>query len=147
MTQESGTPAPGRNRNWVWPAAIAILAIGIVLTLFGQRPPSKGGVPTEITVAEAVVMQEQGSFLLDVREPDEWAQTHIAGATLIPLGELDKRISEVPRDRDVVVVCRSGNRSKHGRDVLLAAGYPRVANMAGGMIAWKAEGHPTVSGP
>lgn len=147
MTQGSATPASGRNRTWMWPVAIAVLAIGIVLALFGQRPPSKGGVAPEVTVAEAVAWQDKGSFLLDVREPDEWAQAHIAGATLIPLGELEKRVAEVPRDRDVVVVCRSGNRSKHGRDVLLAAGYPRVASMAGGMIAWKAEGHPTVSGP
>src|SRR5512146_1888777 len=106
MTQGPATPASGRNRTWMWPVAIAVLAIGIVLALFGQRPPSKGGVAPEVTVAEAVAWQDKGSFLLDVREPDEWAQAHIAGATLIPLGELEKRVAEVPRDRDVVVVCR-----------------------------------------
>jgi len=147
MTRESAAPAPGRNRYWIWPAAIAVLAVGVVLALFAQRPSPKTAMAPEIPVAAAAAMQEKGSFLLDVREPDEWAVAHIAGATLIPLGELEKRVAEVPRDRDIVVVCRSGNRSKHGRDVLLAAGYPRVASMTGGLMAWKAEGRPTVSGP
>ena len=60
--------------------------------------------------------------MLDVRQPDEWAAGHIEGATLIPLGELADRVAEVPADRQVVVVCRSGNRSAQGRDILLGAG-------------------------
>jgi rhodanese-related sulfurtransferase len=77
----------------------------------------------------------------------EWAAGHIEGATLIPLGELAARITEVPRDRDVVVVCRSGNRSAQGRDILLGAGYPAVTSMAGGMNDWAASGRPVVMGP
>ena len=84
--------------------------------------------------------------MLDVREPDEWAAGHIEGATLIPLGELAARAKEVPADRQVVVVCRSGNRSAQGRDVLLSAGLSSVTSMAGGMNDWAASGKPVVTG-
>ena len=102
--------------------------------------------PAEVSVAEALTLREAGAYVLDVREPSEWAAGHIAGATLIPLGELASRVNEVPRDRQVVVVCRSGNRSAQGRDVLLAAGHPSVTSMAGGMNDWAAAGYPTTTG-
>jgi len=85
--------------------------------------------------------------VLDVREPEEWAQVHIPGATLIPLGQLAARVDEVPRDRPVLVYCRSGNRSQEGRDILLRAGFTRVTSLRGGIKAWAAAGLPTVSGP
>lgn len=100
----------------------------------------------EVSVGEASRLRDAGAFMLDVREPDEWAAGHIEGATLIPLGELAARASEVPADRQVVVVCRSGNRSAQGRDVLLGAGLPSVTSMAGGMNDWAASGKPVVTG-
>ena len=102
--------------------------------------------PAEVPVAEALALRESGAFVLDVRQPDEWAAGHIPGATLIPLGDLSARIAEVPKDRQVVVVCRSGNRSAQGRDILLGAGYPSVTSMAGGMNDWTAAGYPTETG-
>ncbi len=102
--------------------------------------------PAEVSTAEAKALQDGGAFVLDVRQPDEWAAGHIQGATLIPLGELATRLAEVPNDRQVVVVCRSGNRSAQGRDILLGAGYPSVTSMAGGMNGWTAAGYPTASG-
>jgi rhodanese-related sulfurtransferase len=102
--------------------------------------------PAEVSVQEASAMQAAGAFMLDVREPDEWAAGHIPGATLIPLGELANRTSEVPADRKVVVVCRSGNRSAQGRDILLGAGFASVTSMAGGMNDWTAAGLPTEQG-
>jgi rhodanese-related sulfurtransferase len=147
MNQGTGAPASDRSRNWPWLAVVVLLAAGLLTALLWKRPATKIALPQEISVAEAVAKQEQGIFLLDVREPDEWAAGHVSGSTLIPLGELEGRVAEVPRDREIVVICRSGNRSRHGRDVLLAAGHTRVASMAGGLLAWKAEGHPTVTGP
>ena len=102
--------------------------------------------PAEVDVATAAALQAAGAFMLDVREPDEWVQGHIEGATLIPLGQLAARVAEVPQDRQVVVVCRSGNRSAEGRDVLAGAGYPSVTSMAGGMNDWAASGYPPTSG-
>lgn len=100
----------------------------------------------EVDVAAASALQGNGAFMLDVREPDEWAAGHIDGATLIPLGELEARVAEVPTDRQVVVVCRSGNRSATGRDILLGAGHPSATSMAGGMNAWAAAGNEVVTG-
>jgi rhodanese-related sulfurtransferase len=80
--------------------------------------------------------------LLDVREQAEWDEYQIPGATLIPLGELAERVDELPKDEEIVVVCRSGNRSQEGRDILLQAGFSKVSSMAGGMIEWRDAGHP-----
>ena len=75
-------------------------------------------------------------FLLDVRQPQEFRQGHIAGAKLIPLGELDHRIKEVPRDREIVCICASGHRSVPAVQILKAAGYT-ASSMKNGMIAWQ----------
>jgi rhodanese-related sulfurtransferase len=102
--------------------------------------------PAEVAVDEASRLRDAGAFVLDVRQPEEWAAGHIPDATLIPLGELASRIAEVPADRQVVVVCRSGNRSAQGRDILLGAGHASVTSMAGGMNDWTAAGYPTTTG-
>lgn len=137
-------------------AAIAFSAAacgpgGAAATATPAAPTPVAGAPAalaaEISVDEASRLRDAGAFVLDVREPDEWAAGHIEGATLIPLGELAARASEVPADRQVVVVCRSGNRSAQGRDVLLGAGLPSVASMAGGMNDWAGSGKPVVTGP
>ena len=103
--------------------------------------------PAEISVAQAAAKRDAGAFILDVRQPDEWNETHIPGATLIPLDKLEARVNEVPKDKEVVVVCRSGNRSKPGRDALKAAGFTQVTSVTGGLKDWKAAGLPTVTGP
>lgn len=87
---------------------------------------------------------EEAPVLVDVREPWEWLVSSLEdhGARLIPLGELEDRMGEVPRDRPVVVYCRSGQRSATATRALLEAGYPRVANLAGGMLAWARDVEP-----
>ncbi len=81
-------------------------------------------------------------FLLDVREPWEYAQGHVGEATLIPLGELEQRAQEVPRDRPVLVICHSGQRSQAAAGYLLHLGYRDVANVDGGTGAWIERGYP-----
>ncbi len=66
---------------------------------------------------------------------------------LFHLGELTARLSEIPKDRNIVVVCRSGNRSAVGRDLLLNSGFANVTSMAAGMNSWQARGYPVVTGP
>ena len=80
--------------------------------------------------------------IIDVREPAEFggALGHISGAKLIPLGELAKRAGEVSRDKPVVTVCRSGARSAQAVALLQKAGLSEVANLAGGMLRWRADG-------
>jgi rhodanese-related sulfurtransferase len=109
--------------------------------------PLAANLPAEISAAEASAKRDAGAFVLDVREPDEWKESHIPGSTLIALGELEARVEEVPRDREVIVVCRSGNRSRAGRTILVDAGFTQVTSLAGGLKAWAAANLPTVAGP
>jgi len=108
---------------------------------------STAPLPADISVAEAAAKRDAGAFILDVRQPAEWNAAHIPGATLIPLDQLEARMNEVPKDREVVVVCHSGNRSKQGRDILKNAGFTQVTSMSGGLTQWTAAGNPTVPGP
>ena len=82
-------------------------------------------------------------LLVDVREDSEVAAGRIPTAIHIPLGELSARLGEIDRSRDVIAVCRSGNRSSRATALLRSAGYT-VDNMTGGMMAWQAAGLPTV---
>ena len=95
-------------------------------------------------------LEERGASVqvLDVRERDEWdgALGHIRGAKWIPLGELPARIGELERGRPVVAVCRSGARSAQAVSVLSKAGFKDVANLAGGLVRWRAEGHSVEGG-
>jgi rhodanese-related sulfurtransferase len=86
--------------------------------------------------------------ILDVREPQEFTGPlgHIRGAVLIPLGELAARAGELARDRPVVAVCRAGSRSAQATVILKEAGFGEIANLAGGMLRWRAEGHPIEGG-
>lgn len=126
---------------------LVVLAVVAGVLLNQNRGAAAGTVPAEISVAQAADKQEAGAFILDVREPNEWADFHIPGATLIPLGQLESRLAELPQDQEIVVVCRSGNRSATGRDVLKNAGFENVTSMAGGMNEWRSAGYPVVTGP
>lgn len=131
---------------WTGLGIVLVVLIGAVLFKPGNSATADT-LPLEISVPEASSMRDAGAFVLDVREPDEWNESHIPGATLIPLGELASRVNDVPKDQEIVVMCRSGNRSQQGRDILLAAGFTNVTSMAGGINQWKAAGFETVSGP
>lgn len=111
-----------------------------------SAPVSLAPLPTQVTAQEAEALREQGAFVLDVRQASEWVDGHVPGATLIPLDQLPARVGEVPRDRPVVVICRTGNRSAAGRDILLAAGFPAVTSVDGGIGAWESAGLPIKTG-
>jgi rhodanese-related sulfurtransferase len=85
-----------------------------------------------------------GGWLLDVREPYEWAAGHVPSATHIPLAQVNDRSAEIPRDGTVYVICRSGVRSARVVLALAAAGWQAI-NVAGGMQDWAAAGRPMVS--
>ncbi len=136
------------NRFPLWVVLLAIALIGGAAILFtNNSPAATSALPLEISVSQAAQLREQGAFVLDVRQPEEWNELHVPGATLIPLDQLPQRVSEVPKDKDIVVICRSGNRSQAGRDILLKAGYESVTSVNGGILAWRNAGYPTVSGP
>ena len=116
--------------------------------LSGSQPFGGGGgaattsLAPQISVNEAYSMYQNGAFVLDVRTDEEWNEFHAPNTTLIPLDQLAARVNEVPRDREIVVVCRSGNRSQQGRDILLNAGFENVTSMTGGLNEWRSLGYP-----
>ncbi|MES2658266.1 MAG: molybdopterin-synthase adenylyltransferase MoeB [Verrucomicrobiota bacterium] len=84
----------------------------------------------------------QGNYdglLIDVREPDEYAVTHIEGSRLIPLKTLPEQLDSLPKDREILVHCKAGGRSAKAVQLMLDHGYTRVKNVTGGMDAWLAE--------
>lgn len=122
---------------------LAVVALVIYLILqVGNSKNSVTSLPGEISVSEAYAKYQNGAFLLDVRTPEEWNEFHAPNTTLIPLDQLASRLNELPKDKEIVVVCRSGNRSQEGRDILLGAGFTQVTSMQGGLNEWRASGYP-----
>jgi rhodanese-related sulfurtransferase len=136
-----------KSKIWVWILLAVVVVAAIFFLLSNNKSASVQALAKEITPAQAAQYQKDGAFILDVREPAEWNAGHISGAVLVPLGDLPSRLNEVPKEKDIVVVCRSGNRSATGRDILLQAGYPKVTSMGGGMNQWIAAGLPIVTVP
>jgi rhodanese-related sulfurtransferase len=110
--------------------------LGILEALFG-RTAVEGTSP-----ASAAELVEAGAYLLDVRTPGEFTAAHIPGAKNIPLDVLERRAAEVPKDRTVVVACRSGSRSRMAIGRLKALGYTDLVNLDGGLMAWQSADLP-----
>jgi adenylyltransferase/sulfurtransferase len=100
----------------------------------------------QIAVRELERRMKSGQpfILLDVREPFEFEMAQIEGANLIPLGELPARWQELDRDKEIFVFCHSGVRSAQAAEFLRSTGFPKVANVAGGIGAWSEEIDPNV---
>ena len=97
-------------------------------------------VPT-ITVRDAwerlsSKQKQEVPVLIDVREPREFERNHAKGARNIPVNQVMQRLGEIPKDRDVLVICQSGNRSGSAAKALMQAGYTRIFNVSGGTGAW-----------
>lgn len=105
------------------------------------------GVPS-VSVQEAAELQggETGALIIDVREPNEYAQIRARGAVLLPLGRLNGRVRDLPRDREILLMCRTGGRSQNATQFLAANGFENVTNVSGGIVAWHRAGLPTSSG-
>jgi adenylyltransferase/sulfurtransferase len=104
----------------------------------------KNGIP-QLTVKELKARIDAGedAYLIDVREPYEYQIAQIGGK-LIPQNEVPNRLAEIDREREVIVHCRSGARSQRIAEYLKQVGYPRVVNLAGGILAWSDEIDPKV---
>ena len=109
-----------------------------------QEKNVKNGIP-QLTVKELKARRDAGEdiFLLDVREPYEYQIAQIGG-TLIPQNDVPNRLAEIPREREIIVHCRSGARSQKIAELLKQSGYKDVANVAGGILAWADEIDPSL---
>jgi rhodanese-related sulfurtransferase len=99
----------------------------------------------EVGFDQLAAAMETGAPVIDVRNPDEYAEVRIPGVRLIPLPELAERMDEVPKGEQVFIVCAGGVRSLTAAEALNAAGFDTVS-VAGGTNGWAAEGRPTESG-
>lgn len=125
--------------------ALVALVVYLIASSAGGGT-SASGMAAEISVDEAYQMYQDGTFVLDVRTQEEWDEYHVPNTTLIPLDELPNRVSEVPQGQKIVVICRSGNRSDDGRDILRQAGYD-ATSVTGGVKEWYAKGYPIEGAP
>lgn len=86
-----------------------------------------------------------GAYVIDVREPMEYLAGHVPGAELVPMSRITSYLDRLPRDREVFVICQSGNRSLSMTSLLERMGIQAV-NVEGGTSAWAARGRPVVAG-
>ena len=113
-------------------------------------PPafSEASITRNLAPGEAfeLVSQRNDVFLLDVRTLGEYQQARLEGAQLIPIDQLVSRLSEVPRNRPVLVYCAVGSRSAQVVNYLARSGFPEVYNLSGGIYAWAGNGLPILKG-
>lgn len=138
--------SPSRLRSWLWPA-LGLLAVLAVAFLIIQPELSTLSYPQEITAAEAAAKREAGALILDVRSEAEWKAAHIPGSALISLPHLADWSREVPRRREVILVCANAEQCAEAFAILRAAGVPALSRMTGGLEAWQAAGYPVESEP
>ena len=108
----------------------------LMKALFGSPLPS-----TSAAEVSEKLKNGKRPLVVDVRQPDEYNRGHINGAKLIPLGELSGRLKELPKNKEIVLVCATGNRSRSATKILVREGYEAV-NMNGGMMSWARSGLP-----
>lgn len=90
--------------------------------------------------AKALLDRNKNIYLLDVRTPQEYSQGRIAGSVLIPIGESERRVREVPKNKTIVVYCAVGSRSRSVAGFLALQGYREVYNMTDGIVGWYRNG-------
>lgn len=131
------------SRNPAWVVAAFAIAIGIAM----MSPSRKPSVP-EVDVVAAKALIDSGATVIDVREKEVSAGSHIAGAMLIPLSALSQSLNTLALDRTkpIVVYCNEGtSRGPDGTAALHRAGYTNAVNLKSGIEGWRAAGLPTSS--
>ena len=127
---------------------VVIIAVSALIIYYTQiHLPSTTISFGDITVEEAKSLVESNVSLIivDVRTREEYDSGHIEGAILIPVSELEGRINELSKEEELLIYCRTGNRSSNSVNILKANGYTKIFHMNDGIIAWIQAGYPTVN--
>ena len=118
-----------------WIRVCFVIMVALLAAGCSQSP---AGASVDVSVDEALrLWQAKEAILIDVRTPAEYRDGHIPGVVNIPLAEIEKRLGEIPKDKKVVLICRTGNRSAQGTKFLRGKGFENVFNSTGGMSTWK----------
>jgi phage shock protein E len=125
--------------------------VPFLLVLFLSGCLGNGGAWERVDVEafDEAIKEDNGGFLLDVRTTSEWEQDgHLENATLIPHTDLEDRVSELPEDKDTLILlyCRSGNRSQDAAQTLQDMGFTNLIELESGITGWKNAGMPVVYG-
>ena len=120
------------------PAAVAAVAPATPAQSVEAAPAAEApkATITDIDWNRALEMSRAGAVLIDVRTPAEVAEGMAPGAINIPLQEIEQRLSEFPKDKDLLIYCRSGKRSMAASNFLIENGYDKVFNVVGGFLAF-----------
>ncbi len=113
-----------------------VLGIVVIWFIYSRFSPVTGLQELHASDFQKELLDSKNMILIDVREKAEVQQGFIAGAVHIPLGQLANRLNEVPKDKKVMLYCRSGSRSRQAAKVLLDNGYEQVTHLQGGILAW-----------
>jgi rhodanese-related sulfurtransferase len=137
------------KRVYLLMAVFVVLALALTACAPGPTAPAAAAqvsidqLGSDVDVATVNALRGRNDVvILDVREQSEYDAGHIPGVTLIPLNDVPNRLNEIPKDKPVIVTCRSGNRSGQATDFLRQQGYTNVHNMTGGINAWQQAGYP-----
>ena len=128
------------QQNLLW-VALALISGGMLLWPLIRGGAGGAGVsPFQATL----MINREDAIVVDVREPTEYAAGHVPHSRHIPTGQVDKRIGELEKykDKPVIVVCQSGNRSSSACAALRKSGFEKVYNLSGGIAAWEQAGMP-----
>lgn len=133
--------------EWMQANAVYLFMALLVGWMLWQRllAPMLSGVK-RLDAVDYMKLRGSDHVLVDVRTDAEWASGHAPKAMHIPLGDIARRMQEIPGDKPVVVVCASGNRSAMAASALAKRGFAPVYNFSGGMGAWRSAGLPVKSG-
>ncbi len=122
-----------------------IRRFALLVTLAVAAVAHADGGPAPITPDAFLALPKSGAdapFVLDVRTPEEYVAGHVPGAVNIPHDQLAARLAEVPKDKDVVLYCRSGRRAALAAEVLAGSGYAHLQHLEGDMMGWQAQQRP-----
>lgn len=128
-------------RHWM----LTLAAVALFVMLIGNELGRVNRKFRELSCAElARLVGDENVVLVDVREPDEFRSGYIKGAKHIPLGSLSTKLDELKQHegRQILLYCRSGNRSSAAANTLVKAGFTDVGHLAGGITAWQSENFP-----
>ncbi|MCG3207499.1 MAG: Thiosulfate sulfurtransferase GlpE [Anaerolineae bacterium] len=134
--------------SWTTLFILVMVALVALAGCGGAQPAQQAAVadvsslPVDINAQTVDSLRNRDDVvILDVREDYEYAEGHIPGAVLLPLGQIPNRLAEIPKDKTVIAVCRSGNRSNQATQFLRQQGFDNVHNMTGGMNSWSSAGY------